>query len=93
MTLEEGRALLSDTDARMAQLFERRMDIVRQIARVKEQSGLPVRDEAQEKRKIEAVSALVKDEYRPYAEHLFKEMMASSRAYQEALREKAVKKP
>lgn len=86
MTLNECREQLSDIDARIAPLIEQRMDVVLHIARIKQDMGLPVRDEAQEAKKLGAVSALVKDEYRPYIEQIFKEMFAASRACQEALR-------
>lgn len=93
MTLDECRQRLNEIDERMIALFETRMDIVRAVARIKQASGLPVRDEAQEQRKIEAASALAKDEYRPYAEQLLKDLFALSRAYQERLRAGDIKTP
>ncbi len=93
MTLDECRQRLNEIDGRMLSLFEDRMDIVREVARIKQASGLPVRDEAQEQRKMKAASAHTKDEYRPYAEQLLKSLFALSRAYQERLRAGDIKTP
>lgn len=92
MTLDAYRAQLAEKDQELALLWQERMDLVVKIARLKEQSELPVLDRGLEKQKIKAVSALVRNEYRPYIEELFEKLFDLSRAYQQALREKDVKR-
>ena len=48
--LEEARKTVQETDAQMAELFQKRMSAVKDIAAFKKERGLPVFDAAQEKR-------------------------------------------
>ncbi len=83
--LSRLRGELERIDGRLLALFAERMETVERIAAVKEELGLPVRDEAREA----LLLARVREEAGPLAdeaEALFTELLAVSRARQERLR-------
>ena len=81
--LEEGRKIISEVDAQIAELFVKRMKAARMICEHKMQFGLPVLDQKREDDLIERNSALVKDELlREYYIDFLRNQMAVSRAYQ-----------
>ena len=62
MDLEEARKVIEETDKEMAELFERRMDAVRDVAGYKTERGLQVEDKDRETALIKELSDLIKDE-------------------------------
>ncbi|MBE6006942.1 MAG: bifunctional chorismate mutase/prephenate dehydratase [Sarcina sp.] len=85
-TLERTRKEIREIDAQMAALFQKRMEVVREVADHKKERGLPVLDEEQEKRVMERNTELVTDpEIREYYPMFMQEVMALSRKYQERL--------
>ena len=55
--LEQARQMIDDVDARMAELFERRMEAVAQVIRYKREHGMPILDSSREKQVIEKNTA------------------------------------
>ena len=90
MNLEEARAEIAAVDREMVALFERRMEIAEAIAAWKQERGLPVRDQGQEKRVLENNSALIHD---PRKRELYldfqREVMRLSRRWQRRWMEEA----
>ena len=59
--LEQARAQISEIDAEMARLFEKRMEAARLIAEHKMEHGLPILDTAREQALIDRNSVLIRD--------------------------------
>ena len=84
--LEQARQMIDDVDAKMAELFERRMEAVAQVIRYKREHGMPILDSGREKQVIEKNTArLSRQELKPYFEDFLKAEMALSRQYQAAV--------
>ncbi len=84
--LEEARRIISEADAAMAGLFEKRMRAVEQVAAYKKERGLPVLDPAREEAVIRSGCARVEDPVlREYYVRFLRDVMATSRAYQNRL--------
>ncbi len=84
--LEGARRIISETDAAMAGLFERRMRAVEQVAAYKKERGLPVLDPERENALIQKNSALIGDPLlRDYYVRFLRDTMAVSRSYQNRL--------
>lgn len=65
--LEKARSIINETDTKMAELFEQRMDAVKIVAGYKKEHGLPVDDFAREEEIIKRNTNLIKNEdYRSY---------------------------
>ena len=81
--LDEARRIINEVDAKMAELFERRMRAAELVYEYKRENGLPILDEKREAAVIEQNSALIGDEsLRGYYVDCLKHMMSVSRAYQ-----------
>ncbi|MBR5633358.1 MAG: chorismate mutase [Clostridia bacterium] len=81
--LEEARRIINDTDAKMAELFVKRMRAAEAVFEYKKEFGLPILDAKREEDVIEKNSALVEDEVlKGYYIDYLKHMMSLSRAYQ-----------
>ena len=81
--LEEAREIINEVDAKMAELFVKRMRAAELISAHKIAFGLPILDQKRENAVLERNAALVEDEvlkgyYIDYQKHL----MSISRAYQ-----------
>ena len=63
MDLTELRQQIDQVDAQMVELFEKRMDICRQVAEYKIETGKKVFDPVREKEKIEKVRSLAHTEF------------------------------
>ncbi len=86
--IEEARKMISETDEKIAALFEERMRAVEKVAEYKKEHALPVLDAAREKALYEKNLAAVKDErFRPYFAGVFKALTDVSKAYQHLLLE------
>lgn len=65
--LEKARGIINEVDRQMAELFEKRMDAARLVARYKKEHGLKVDDFAREEEIIKRNSAMIENEdYRSY---------------------------
>ena len=84
MSLENLRDAIDAIDDDILKLFEKRMDVVSQIAAYKRANGIPVLDGGREAEKIRAVSGKIKPQLESYAHTLFNTLFALSRDYQSA---------
>ena len=81
--LEKNREEIDGIDARMAELFERRMDIAEAIALYKKQYGLQVFDAAREQEILEReVSHIKNPDYRAYYLDFLRAMISVSKKFQ-----------
>ncbi len=86
--LDRAREIINEIDREMAELFCRRMEAVKMVAKYKQEKGLPVLDSAREAAVIERNSRLVADdELRPYYVNFITGNMEISRAFQHRLLE------
>ncbi len=86
--LDRAREIINEVDREMAELFCRRMEAVKSVAKYKQERGLPVLDTAREAAVIERNSQLVEsDELRPYYVNFIKSNMEISRALQHRILE------
>lgn len=86
MELDEARREIDKIDARLLQLFLRRMELAEEVASYKRTHRLPVRDEAREQEILDRVAAEA-GENADSAKALFSTLFALSRAKQSALSE------
>ncbi len=83
MDLTELRQQIDQVDAQMVELFEKRMDICRQVAEYKIETGKKVFDPVREKEKIEKVRSLAHTEFtKTGTSELFEQIMSMSRKLQ-----------
>lgn len=81
--LEEGRKIINEVDAKMAELFVRRMKAAELVYEHKKTHGLPILDQKREDAIVEKNAALVEDEVlKGYYIDYLKHLMSVSRAYQ-----------
>ena len=85
--LEQIRLQINETDEQLSRLFSRRMDLVAQVAKIKETAGLPIYDPQREKRVLEQVSQSVGAEKSPYLRRVYQSLMDASKDYERALME------
>lgn len=84
--LQQARAQIDEIDAKMAALFEQRMQAVGQVAQYKVRTGKQVFDPAREALVLEKNTARVQNpELQPYYREFLKKALAVSRAYQHVL--------
>ena len=81
--LNEARKIINEVDAKMAELFVKRMEAVGMVYEYKKNFGLPVLDQQRENAVIEKNAELVEDEIlKGYYIDYIKNVMEISRAYQ-----------
>jgi len=81
--LLELRGKLDEIDENIVALYERRMDICRQVAEYKISTGKKVLDRQREQEKLAKVKSLTQDEfYKKGVEELFEQIMSMSRKLQ-----------
>lgn len=80
--IEKIRFEIDKTDAQMASLFEKRMELVADIALYKKEHDLPITDPEREQQVIDAGKKRVKEDLAPYYERFLKETMEISKGYQ-----------
>ena len=85
MDLTDLRREMDETDRALLALFARRMALSGAIARVKQESHLPVHDPRREEEKLRQAAELVPPELAGDARDLYRLLMAQSRAYQEKI--------
>lgn len=86
LNLQNIRQQLDVMDAQLTELFEKRMELCREVAEYKIHTGKPVYDSAREKQKLEAVTALAHSDFtRKGTYELFSQIMTISRRLQYGL--------
>ena len=83
MGLDEYRSKINDIDKELMQLFERRMELVTEIAQYKKENNLPIYHKDREDEVIAKNVAMVEnEELKDFAKDFLNSLMAVSRAYQ-----------
>lgn len=84
--IEEIRAEIDKIDAEITKLFERRMNVSKEVAEYKKAKGLPTLNAGREKEVIaKALGRLENKTFAPYAEKLYTCLMDLSKDYQKTL--------
>lgn len=84
--LEDTRKEIDEIDARLLELFCRRMELAADVAAYKNRHGLPTLRPEREKEILERTGEKAGPVFSPYARRFFEGVMGLSREYQEALR-------
>ena len=71
MDLEELRREIDRIDDKLAELFEKRIDISSKIAEFKKERNIPVHDPVRESEKIKKLSGKVQKRYESYIKSLY----------------------
>ena len=83
MDLLELRGKIDEIDAQIVDLYEKRMDISKQVAEYKIETGKQVFDKVREEEKLRKVKALTHNEFNALGiEELFEQIMSMSRKLQ-----------
>ena len=82
--LPKFRVEIDRIDREVISLLEARCDVVTKVGEYKKRRGLPVLDVSREQQKLDRLQQLCTEEKREYIEGILKEIMAQSRAYQNA---------
>jgi chorismate mutase/prephenate dehydratase len=86
MDLKDIRTQINKVDEQMAELFEKRMNLAKQVAKYKIENSLPIEDKIREKQLIEKNSSLIKDdEIKEYYIEYLKNVIEISKQYQARL--------
>ncbi|MBR4863728.1 MAG: chorismate mutase [Oscillospiraceae bacterium] len=86
--LQEARKIINEVDAKMAELFVRRMEAAEMVAEYKREHGMPILDAAREEEVIRnGANRVENDAYRGYYVDFMRDTMAISRRYQQKLLE------
>jgi len=85
MELQDLRKEIDRIDDSLIQLFEQRMTVSVEIARYKQQHGLPVYDPVREQQKLNDVSQRVKEENKVHISAFFSQLFEISRAEQKRI--------
>ncbi len=84
--LEELRAQIDEIDSQMIALFEKRMDVTRQVGEYKKEHDLPVLDRQREEEVLAKKEAMLKNQYlKTEVKDFFGSIMAISRRQQRGL--------
>lgn len=81
-SLDDLRVEIDKIDDELATIFEKRMNVVKDISLVKKENNLPVLDSSREDDILEKNVIKVKDELQPYYLTFLKEMLEISKSYQ-----------
>jgi len=81
--LSQLRTEIDAIDAELAALFERRMNIVSEVALIKQAAGIPIYDPSREDIVAAQGRARVSPEYADSMEQFLRELMRLSKEYQE----------
>ncbi len=83
--LDEVRKQIDEVDAALVPLFCRRMEMAAEVARVKCEGNLAVKDTGREQQVVDRAMALSPEEFRSETALMMRTMMALSREYQHRL--------
>ena len=83
MMFKKERAEIDAIDQELVRLFERRMDAVTEIARIKKAHKLPILDQSREDRVLDKVRGLTENKaYEDSVEDLFRSLMTITKAFE-----------
>ena len=86
---EKERAEIDIIDRELVKLFERRMDAVTEIARIKKEHKLPILDQSREDKVLDKVRRLTENKaYEDSVEDLFRSLMTITKALETKQNEK-----
>lgn len=86
--LIEAREIINETDKQIAELFEKRMQAVKQVAEYKKERGLPIFDSSRENEVVKANSDFITDEsIKEFYVPFIKNTMDVSKRYQHRIME------
>lgn len=85
MDLSDYRIKIDEIDEQLTRLFTQRMEVAADIARYKQENGLPVLDSSREKKKLLSVAESVPEQTRDYTLSLYSLLFELSRSYQTRL--------
>ncbi len=88
MTLEEQRKKIDAIDDQLVELFQARMDVAANIAKIKMEQNLPVYHAGREREKLADVADKSRDEMKEYTRVLYTQLFELSRTYQDKLMQK-----
>ena len=80
------RLELEETDRQLLMLFERRMELSREVGQYKKEKGLPVLDSAKEAQKIQAAKEQLPEELKEYGARFQQMLMDLGKELQQSLR-------
>jgi chorismate mutase/prephenate dehydratase len=81
--LQESRIKIDEVDRQIVELFERRMQLAKDVADYKKSVGKPIFDAAREEEKLKSLEVLTKNEFNKKAvTDLFQQIMSMSRRLQ-----------
>ena len=83
--LEQIRLRINETDKELSCLFSQRMDLVAQVAKIKEKAGLPVYDPKREKQVLDRIAQSVTTEKATYLRQVYQCLMDVSKDYDRTL--------
>ena len=82
--LKKYRDEIDKIDKEIVTLFEKRMDVIKDITSFKKENGLPIEDKDRENKMIEKNKNLIKNpEYKEYYECVLKGYLSASKKMQE----------
>jgi len=80
---KKERAEIDAIDQELVKLFERRMDAVTEIARIKKENELPILDQSREDKVLDKVRRLTDNKaYEGSVEDLFRSLMTITKAFE-----------
>lgn len=85
MSLGKFRDEIDEIDSQLLELFQKRMDVVKQVAEYKLKEDQPVLHPDREKEIITKRTNQAKEEYKEYVQPFYENMMSLSRKLQEKL--------
>ncbi len=84
--LDKARQIINEVDSKMCELFEKRMDAVRLVAKYKKEHGLPIENSTREDEVIERnVKNITCDDYKPYYTSYIRNNMELAKSFQHRL--------
>lgn len=84
--LDEIRGEINQVDRELLRLFERRMDLGKQVAAYKIQNGLPIYDAQREQQLLARIAEQTQNkQYVPWSQKLFGELMEYSKQLQQSI--------
>ena len=87
--LKKYRDEIDKIDKEIVTLFEKRMDVIKDITSFKKENGLPIEDKDRENKMIEKNKNLIKKpEYKEYYEYVLKGYLSASKKMQEDIIDK-----
>ena len=85
MDLKDARVRIDQLDRQILDLLQQRMHVVEDVARYKQERGLPVLDASREKEKLEELAAMSEEGMAEYMKIVYNTIMKVSRDYQREL--------